>query len=104
MAKYFQVKPPYINFYRSGLKALNDVCTQQHKEPFHKLDTAQARTVIDSFVDGSIKNWTGPPVFLFYMMTRSDAVDLVYGTPEGFDRLSIPYMAHIMPPENWQDD
>ena len=41
------------------------------------------------------------PVFLFYLCLRSDAVDVVYGTPEGFKRLNVPYMQHILPPENW---
>ena len=43
----------------------------------------------------------GFPTFLFYMCLRSDAVDVVYGTPEGFKKLNIPYMQHIMPPEGW---
>jgi hypothetical protein len=45
--------------------------------------------------------WSGPPPPLFYMMVRSDAVDVVYGTKEGFDQLNVPYMAHIMPRERW---
>ena len=32
---------------------------------------------------------------------RSDAVDVVYGTPEGFAKLGVPYMPHIMPPTSW---
>ena len=38
---------------------------------------------------------------LFYVCLRSDAVDVVYGTPEGFRKLNIPYMEHILPPEGW---
>jgi hypothetical protein len=32
---------------------------------------------------------------------RADALDVVYGTPEGFDALGIPYMAHIKPEKPW---
>jgi len=32
-------------------------------------------------------------------MVRSDAVDVVYGTVEGFERLGVPYMPHILPPD-----
>ena len=59
-------------------------------------------------LDGVIKQMSAPgtvvdgfPIFLFYMCLRSDAVDIVYGTPEGFRKLNIPYMQHIMPPEGW---
>ena len=43
----------------------------------------------------------GYPIFLFYMCLRSDAVDVVYGTPEGFEKLNVPYTQHILPPEGW---
>jgi hypothetical protein len=43
----------------------------------------------------------GFPIFLFYLCFRSDTVDVVYGTPEGFKKLNVPYMEHIMPPEGW---
>jgi hypothetical protein len=32
---------------------------------------------------------------------RSDAVDVVYGTEEGYKDLGIPYMAHIAPLKRW---
>lgn len=47
-------------------------------------------------------SWTLPlPARLFYFALRSDAVDVVYGTVEGFQKLGIPYMPHIAPPRNW---
>ena len=36
-----------------------------------------------------------------YGMLRNDAVDVVYGTVEGFARLGIPYMPHILPQRSW---
>jgi hypothetical protein len=35
------------------------------------------------------------------MVLRSDAVDVVYGTVEGYDALGIPYMPHITPVTRW---
>jgi hypothetical protein len=32
---------------------------------------------------------------------RSDAVDVVYGTMEGYASLGIPYMPHIAPTKRW---
>jgi hypothetical protein len=34
-------------------------------------------------------------------MLRNDAIDVVYGTVEGFARLSVPYMPHILPQRSW---
>jgi hypothetical protein len=45
--------------------------------------------------------WSGPPAPLFYFVTRNDAVDVFYGTREGFATLEIPYMPHILPRESW---
>ena len=101
IAKYFQIKPPYRDIYRAGLKALNDACLKQFEKPFHALTEQQAQPLVGSMFSGSITGWQGPPSPLFYLLVRNDAVDLVYGTPEGFEKLSVPYMAHIMPPEDW---
>jgi hypothetical protein len=32
---------------------------------------------------------------------RSDAVDVVYGTVEGYEALGIPYQPHIAPLKRW---
>ena len=43
-----------------------------------------------------------PPAAGFvYFVLRSDAVDVVYGTVEGYAELGIPYQAHIMPLKRW---
>jgi hypothetical protein len=36
-----------------------------------------------------------------YFLLRSDAVDVVYGTVEGYAALGIPYMPHIAPTKRW---
>src|SRR3989475_7787670 len=48
-----------------------------------------------------LDGWQGPPGPFIYFVTRSDAVDVVYGTVEGYESLGIPYMPHIAPEKRW---
>jgi hypothetical protein len=52
-------------------------------------------------INGAPAGWRGPSAPLFYFALRSDAVDVVYGTIEGFRKLNVPYMPHIVPPRRW---
>ena len=65
-----------------------------------ELNAAELRQLVGAMVNPELLV-DGFPVFLFYMCLRSDAIDVVYGTPEGFRKLNIPYMEHILPPEGW---
>ncbi|HJP38275.1 MAG TPA: gluconate 2-dehydrogenase subunit 3 family protein [Gammaproteobacteria bacterium] len=99
MIKYFNIRPPYAHFYRTGLTALNDYSRTVHDKPFTALDDEAANALITTISNTMPEGWDGPPAPLFYLAVRSDAVDVVYGTVEGFERLGIPYMPHILPPE-----
>jgi hypothetical protein len=48
-----------------------------------------------------IEGWTGRPAAIAYAVFRADAVDVVYGTMEGYEALGIPYMPHIPPEKRW---
>jgi hypothetical protein len=101
MAKYLNVPAPYAEFYRAGLAALNRLSQAQFDQAFDAISQTDAvslvRTISSSVPDG----WEGPPAPLFYICVRADAVDVTYGSVEGFAKLKIPYMPHILPPENW---
>ena len=99
MIKYFNVRPPYVDFYRAGLTALNGYSHNINNKPFTALDDEAANALIATISNTIPEGWSGPPAPLFYLMVRSDAVDVVYGTVEGFERLGIPYMPHILPPD-----
>lgn len=102
MCKYFpDIKAPFLNFYRNGIAALTSTSLEKFKQPFGHLSDEQKDAHTNAIWRGEVVNWQGPPPPLFYMMVRSDAVDVVYGTKEGFDKLNVPYMAHIMPEEKW---
>ena len=101
MLRYLDVPPPYVEFYRPGLAALNAVSQQAHGKAFAQLDAQARQGLVGAMSTGVPAGWQGPPAPLFFFVVRSDAVDVVYGTPDGFAKLGVPYMPHIMPTQKW---
>lgn len=100
IAKYLQAPTPYAAFYAAGLNTAQTMAERR----FRKALVALEADTLDSLVREMAKPGAvveGFPIFLFYLCLRSDAVDVVYGTPQGFKRLNVPYMQHILPPEAW---
>lgn len=101
IVRYFDWPGDLTEFYTSGLEALDAASNQLHGTSFLKSTTEQRNALAGSLLGGEVPAWDGPPPPLYYLAVRSDAVDVVYGTVEGFDRLNIPYMPHIAPQEKW---
>ena len=102
MCKYFPgINAPYETFYQSGLAALDDYSQKQFQLSFVALPPTDKDKIVRALWAGKAEGWQGPPPPLFYMMLRSDAVDVVYGTEAGFEELGVPYLAHIRPPHDW---
>ncbi|MBA3895577.1 MAG: gluconate 2-dehydrogenase subunit 3 family protein [Sphingomonadaceae bacterium] len=101
MVRYMDVAPPYLDFYRAGLAAMDGAAKAAHGQPFVKLPAQAAEQLVVAMGREQPRGWQGPPSQLFYFVTRSDAVDVVYGTRAGFEKLGIPYMAHIEPEKDW---
>jgi gluconate 2-dehydrogenase subunit 3-like protein len=101
MIKYLGVNPPFTDFYRSGLDALNDAARRIHSLPFSSLAAPDAGALVSAMATGDIPGWSGPPAPLVFFVLRNDAVDVVYGTVSGFESLGVPYMPHIAPPTRW---
>ncbi len=101
MIQYLRVDPPYMGFYRAGLTAAREASLRDFGKPPAELDPQQRTALLTRMAAGEIRDWKGPPAPLFFFVLRSDAVDVTYGTPAGFDALGIPYMPHIMPPRQW---
>ena len=99
--KCFNVQPPYRNFYRSALAEIGHLSEAVYGKTAAGLDAASAVSLIESLRDGNVTPWNGPPPSSVYHILRNDAVDVVYGTMEGFADLGIPYLAHIEPPPAW---
>ncbi len=99
--KCFNVQPPYSDFYRVALAEISRLSETGYGKSITALDQASAVSMIESLRDGNVPSWNGPPPPLVYHALRNDAVDVVYGTMEGFADLGIPYLAHIEPPRAW---
>ncbi len=101
MIKYLGVDPPFAPFYQGGLAAVNGFSQSQQNQPFAELSEADQTQLVGQFAQTNPDGWQGPPGPFFYFVLRNDAVDVVYGTKEGFESLDMPYMAHIEPPSRW---
>ena len=100
-ARILNVKPPYINFYRAAFAAVDRASTARGGRRFALLTAPEQRELVDLMRQNKIEGWQGPPAPFVYLVTRSDAVDVVFGTMEGYASLGIPYMAHIPPEKRW---
>jgi len=100
LAKYFQVAPPYSNFYSMGLKLAAEAAQRRFSKSITTLSNEESVALVREIWNPTALV-EGFPLGLFYMLLRSDAVDVTYGTPEGFRKLNVPYMEHILPPEGW---
>ncbi|RMF95439.1 MAG: gluconate 2-dehydrogenase subunit 3 family protein [Gammaproteobacteria bacterium] len=101
MARYFNVAPPYAPFYRASLVSIDELARQRRARNFAALEAGAATELLRELLAGQPDGWAGPPALLVYLVLRNDAVDVVYGTTDGFQRLGIPYMPHILPPTPW---
>jgi gluconate 2-dehydrogenase subunit 3-like protein len=96
------VRPPFVNFYRAALNAIDGACQAQHGKPFAQLTAAEQTAFIGTMRVNKHPDWKGPPPQgAIYGAFRADAVDVVYGTVEGFERLGVPYMPLVAPKARW---
>ncbi len=101
IARYLQVPPPYTGFYKGAAQAFDGFTQARHGKTFTQADTETRQQLVASLFPQQPEGWRGPPSQPVYLCLRSDAVDVVYGTMEGFSNLDIPYLAHIEPGEKW---
>jgi hypothetical protein len=101
MLRYFDIPPPYAPFYAAALASIDAFAHARSGATFASLPPARATALVAEFSRAVPKEWHGPPSPLVYIVLRSDAVDVVYGTEEGFASLGVPYQAHIPPPTKW---
>jgi gluconate 2-dehydrogenase subunit 3-like protein len=100
-ARIVNVKPPFINFYRAAISGVDKASLARGGKRFAALSAAEQHDFIDQLRQNKIESWQGPPAGQVYFVLRSDAVDVVYGTMEGYESLGVPYMAHIAPDQRW---
>ena len=100
-ARIFNFRPPFADFYRSTIVTIDDASRKSFGKEFAQLTAKDQREFVDRMRQNKLEGWTGKPGALAYAVLRSDAVDVVYGTMEGYEALGIPYMAHIPPEKRW---
>ena len=101
MARYLDVPAPYIDFYRPALAAMDAHVRGIAGRRMDAIAPAQRLQIIERLQAGEAPDWQGPPPPYFLFAVRGDAVDVTWGTMEGFEKLGVPYMAHIEPPTPW---
>ena len=101
-ARILNVRPPYASFYRAAIGAVDTASkTLNSGRSFVQLNPSEQHDFVDAMRQNKVQSWQGPNGSLVYMVLRSDAVDVVYGTMEGYQALGIPYMPHIAPERRW---
>ncbi len=100
-ARVLNVRPPFANFYRAALGAVDAASNKNKNQKFAALSAAEQHDFVGQMRINKVENWQGPPSPFVFAVLRSDAVDVVYGTMEGYAALGIPYMPHIAPTQKW---
>jgi len=100
-ARVLNVRPPFANFYRAALGAVDAASNKTKSKKFAELSAAEQHDFVGQIRINKIEGWQGPPSPFIFGVLRSDAVDVVYGTMEGYAALGIPYMPHIAPTQKW---
>jgi hypothetical protein len=99
--RYFGWPPPWDDFYRDGVAALDGASKAAFGRPFWALRSADRERLHQRLLTGSA-GWSAPaPFFLFFLVTRSDAVDVVYGVPSGYARLGVRYAPQVRARSPW---
>ncbi len=100
-ARILNVRPPFANFYRAALGAIDGASDKTKGRKFAQLSPDEQRDFVNLMRQNKIDGWQGPPGPFVYAVLRSDAVDVVYATMEGYAALGVPYMPHIAPTQRW---
>ena len=75
--------------------------TRPKANGFAQLRADEQHDFVDLMRQNKIEGWQGPPGPFVYIVLRSDAVDVVYATMDGYAMLGMPYMPHIAPTKKW---
>jgi Gluconate 2-dehydrogenase subunit 3 len=100
-ARILNVRPPFANFYRAALGAIDGASEKTKGKKFAQLSPDEQHDFVNAMRQNKIDGWQGPPGPFIYNVLRSDAVDVVYATMDGYAALGVPYMPHIAPTKKW---
>jgi hypothetical protein len=101
-ARIMNVRPPFANFYRAALGAIDGASKAKYGgKGFAELNETEQHDFIDLMRQNKLDGWKGPGAGFVYFLMRTDAVDVVYGTMDGYAGLGVPYQPHIAPKKPW---
>ncbi len=100
-ARILNVRPPFANFYRAAIGAIDGASDKTKGRKFAQLTAEEQHDFVAAMRLNKIDGWQGPPGPFVFTVLRSDAVDVVYGTMDGYAALGVPYMPHIAPTQKW---
>jgi hypothetical protein len=100
-ARILNVRPPFANFYRAAIGAVDQSSNKAKSHKFAELTPDEQHEFVDLMRQNKLDGWQGPPGPFVYTVLRSDAVDVVYATMDGYAALGVPYMPHIAPTKRW---
>jgi hypothetical protein len=100
-ARILNVRPPFANFYRAAIGAIDGASERAKARKFAQLSPDEQREFVNLMRQNKLDGWPGPPGPFVYTVLRSDAVDVVYATMDGYAALGVPYMPHIAPTKRW---
>jgi hypothetical protein len=90
--RIMNVKPPFANFYRAALGAIDGASSARYGgRNFAQLAANEQHEFVDLMRQNKLDGWKGPAASFVYFLLRSDAVDVVYGTMDGYAHLDVPY-------------
>jgi hypothetical protein len=100
-ARIFNVRPPFAELYRDAITTVDNGSRKAFGRDFAQLSAVDQREFVNLMRQNKVEGWIGRPAAMVYAVLRADAVDVVYGTMEGYEALGIPYMPHIAPEKRW---
>src|ERR1700720_779137 len=100
-ARIMNVRPPFANFYRAALAAIDGASQAKYGRGFKELSPGERHDFVDQMRQNKLDGWKGPGSGFVYFLFRTDAVDVVYGTMDGYAHLGVPYQPHIAPTRPW---
>ena len=95
-ARIFNFRPPFADFYRAAIVTIDESSRKTVRAGFRAV-VGRRTSASSSIACGRTRSKAGPEgqAALFTPCCARDAVDVVYGTMEGYEALGIPYMPHI---------
>lgn len=100
-ARIMNVRPPFAHFYGAALAAIDGASQAKYDRDFAQLNATEQHDFINLMRQNKLENWKGPAAGFVYFLLRTDAVDVVYGTMDGYAHVGVPYQPHIAPTRPW---